>query len=199
MWHRLAIAKPALMALVLLLSLLFYSCNFKNKIDGVFTSKADTALDNQRAVEKSIVAKEGGDINLASADGTKIEITFPPDALEKDAVLRAAPLSKAGDDDKDGLDAGFSLEEKGAGHGPSLRYPAILVFNFDRELGKNTSIIRYNGDKDFDVLPTNVTMKDGKTRLTTEADHFSVFRICLENNPKCRETVNSNKDHGEKG
>lgn len=166
------------MALVFLFSLLLYSCNFKNKIDGVFTSKTDTTVDNQRAVEKSIAAKDGGDITLESADGVQMNIIFPQNSLEKDAVVTAAPISQTSSGNEGAPNTGFSLEEKGTGHGPSMQYPAIVVFNVNREMDKNSSILRnHDADDGFDVIPTDVVVRNGKTMMTALADHFTVFRI----------------------
>jgi hypothetical protein len=122
--------------------------------------------------EFSIKAQEGGAIAMEPGDGSRIKIVFPQGSLETDAALEVAPSDKTGDEV---LSRGFSLQAKGSDQGPKLKYPALLFFYADKDLGKEVSIVRYKDDGSYDVLPTRVGVKDGKTTLSAQVMHFSDY------------------------
>lgn len=122
--------------------------------------------------EFSIKAQDGGAITLKPADGSLIKIIFPQGSLESDSDLEVAERTDRGDEV---LSNGFSLNRKGSEEGPALKYPAILVFTLDKEVPKEASIVRYKEGGAFDVIPTRVASKDGKTSLIAQVDHFSDY------------------------
>ncbi len=119
-----------------------------------------------------IKANDGGTAALKLADGTRIKIVFPQGSLESDAELEVAERPDRGDGV---VSYGFALNSKGSDEGPKLKYPALLVFNLDKEVPKDTSIVRYKAGGAYDVIPTRVSSKDGKSSLTAQIDHFSNY------------------------
>lgn len=122
--------------------------------------------------EVSIKAEEGGALDLKYGDEARIKVVFPQGSLAKDESLEITQLPESGDDV---LTSGFSLNRKGSTEGPSLKYPALIIFNVAKDMGKDVSIVRYNDDGTFEVIPTRVGIKDGKTSLLAQVDHFSNY------------------------
>lgn len=119
-----------------------------------------------------IKAQDGGAIALEPTDGSHIKIIFPQGSLESDSDLEVAERLDRGEGV---LSYGFSLNRKGSAEGPALKYPALIVFILDKELPKEASIVRYKAGGSFDVIPTRVSSKDGKTSLIAQVDHFSDY------------------------
>lgn len=122
--------------------------------------------------EFNIKSQDGGTVALKPADGSHIKIVFPQGSLESDADLEVAERPDRGDGV---LSYGFSLNVKGSEESPKLKYPAILVFSLDKEAPKDASIVRYKSGGAYDVIPTRVSSKDGKTSLIAQVDHFSDY------------------------
>lgn len=121
--------------------------------------------------EVSLKAAEGGTVELKPADGSRIKIVFPQGALAADSDLEVAERTERGD----GIFSnGFSLNKKGSAEGPTLKYPALLMFYVNKDEGKDVSIVRYVPGG-FEVVPTRVSVKDGKTMLVAQVDHFSDY------------------------
>jgi hypothetical protein len=120
----------------------------------------------------SIKAQDGGAIALKPADGSRIKIVFPQGSLESDSDLEVAERPDSGEGV---LSYGFSLNRKGGKDGPELKYPALLVFSLDKEVSKDASIVRYTSGGSYEVIPTRVSSKDGKTLLIAQVDHFSDY------------------------
>ena len=133
----------------------------------------DIGVENRQSVEVfSIKAAEGGEIVLKPKDGSSVKIVFPQGSLENDASLEVSTLNDQGEDI---LSAGFSLEQKGTGQSPSLKYPALLYFYANKDLGEDVSIVNNKEDGSFEIIPTNVSIKDGKTVLIAQVQHFSNY------------------------
>lgn len=121
--------------------------------------------------EVSLKAAEGGTVELKPADGSRIKIVFPQGSLAADADIEVAERTERGDDI---FSNGFSLNQKGSESGPALKYPALLMFYVAKDAGKDVSIVRYVPGG-FEVVPTRVSVKDGKTMLVAQVDHFSDY------------------------
>lgn len=121
--------------------------------------------------EVSLKAAEGGTVELKPADGSRIKIVFPQGSLSADADIEVSERTERGGDV---FSNGFSLNQKGSESGPALKYPALLVFYVNKDEGKDVSIVRYKPGG-FDVVPTRVSVKDGKTVLLAQVDHFSDY------------------------
>jgi hypothetical protein len=167
------------MAPLLMGAVLLVSCGGKpeapaqaGKPVGDIKPTAKIELDTKNQVEKKLVSKEGGSIALKTEDGASIRIVFPQGSLERDSSLVAAPL--ANQPLKGSSIKGFSLEEKGTGKGPSMSGPAFVVVTADRELPKNTSIVRLEGDG-YEVVPTTMRAEKGRTVLSATLPHFSAY------------------------
>jgi len=124
------------------------------------------------AQQFSIKAETGGAAQLNLGDGSRAKIVFPQDSLQSDTALSIAPLYTQGDDI---LSGGFSLTESDSDQGPALNYPAIIIFYADKDMGQDVSIVRYLEDGSYEVIPTTVSVADGKTALMAEVDHFSDY------------------------
>lgn len=122
-------------------------------------------------MEFSIKAEEGGAIELKPADGSRVKIVFPQGSLNHDSDLEVQERPDRG---QDVTSYGFSLANKGSEEGPELKYPALLMFYVDKDLGQDVSIVRYTRDG-FEVVPTRVSLKDGKTALMAQVVHFSSY------------------------
>ncbi len=122
--------------------------------------------------EYSIKAQEGGSIALKQSDGSRVRIIFPQGALEKDAAIEVGERTERGPEIASG---GFSLNQKGSDQGPALKYPALIAFSFDKELNKDVSIVRLKDGGDYEIIPTRVSVKNGKTSLVAQVDHFSDY------------------------
>ncbi len=133
----------------------------------------DTGYESSQPVEEfSFKAAEGGEIVLKPKDGSSVKIVFPQGSLENDASLEVATLNDQGEDI---LSAGFRLEQKGTGQSPALKYPALLYFYAGKDLGEDVSIVNNKEDGSFEIIPTNVSIKDGKTVLIAQIQHFSDY------------------------
>ena len=164
-------------ALVAIGAMLLASCGTSNQQTSSTPTAAPSApsnlqLDTQNLVEKTIPSAAGGVIALKTSDGASIRIVFPQGSLEKDATLVAAPL--ANQPLKDASMKGFSVEEKGTGKGPSMKGPAFVVIALDKELPKNTAIVRLEGEG-YHAIPTTMTSEKGKTFLSGTLNHFSAY------------------------
>ncbi len=124
------------------------------------------------AQEFSLKSASGGTAQLNLGDGSRVKIVFPQDSLQSDATLSIAPRYAEGDDI---LSGGFSLTESGADQGPALKYPAIIFFYADKDMGQDVSIVRYQADGSYEVIPTTVTVANGQTALMAQVDHFSEY------------------------
>lgn len=122
--------------------------------------------------EVSLKAEEGGTLDLKYGDEARIKVIFPQGSLANDESLEITQLPESG---QDVLTSGFSLNIKGSTEGPAMKYPALIVFYVNKDVGKNVSIVRYNDDRTFEVIPTRVSVKEGKTSLMAQVDHFSDY------------------------
>ncbi len=122
--------------------------------------------------EFSVKSQEGGSIALKQSDGSRVKIIFPQGALANDADIEVGERTERGPDI---ASSGFSLNQKGSDQGPTLKYPALIVFGFDKELDKNVSVVRLKNGGAYDVIPTRVSVKNGKTSLVAQVDHFSDY------------------------
>lgn len=120
----------------------------------------------------SIQADAGGTVPMDLGDGSRVKIIFPQDSLQSDAILSVAPRLAEGDDL---LSGGFSLTESGSNQGPALKYPAIIMLYANKDLGQDVSIVRYQADGSYEVIPTKVTVSNGQTALMAQVDHFSDY------------------------
>jgi hypothetical protein len=120
--------------------------------------------------EISIVAEDGGEVVIKSAGGDMIKVIFPSQSIAENSTIEYGVLDKR----EDGLSAGFSLNKKGE-DGLELQFPAILVFNIDKDLDELASIVRYKDDGSYEVIPTDVKTGDGKTSLVAQVMHFSDY------------------------
>lgn len=134
-------------------------------------------VDSAKAVEKSIVAEKGGSIDLKPDADTAVRVVFPQEALAKDQTLVISPLTQAPAASDDVIVKGFRLETKGAGAGPSLRYPAFVTFAVAKKVATDTAIVRYLGDGTYEVLPTKVYPGEKQSVLTAITTHFSNIGI----------------------
>lgn len=148
---------------------LLASCSSSEKRMGL---SSNIQLDTKNLVEKELASAAGGSIALKADDGASIKIVFPQGSLEKDSMLVAAPL--ANQPLKDSSMKGFSLEEKATGKGPSMKSPAFVVISVDKELPKDTSIVRLVGDG-YEAIPTVMKYEKGKTILSGTVNHFSAY------------------------
>lgn len=124
------------------------------------------------AQQFSIKAETGGAAQLDLGDGSRVKIVFPQSSLASDSALSIAPRYEQGDDI---LSGGFSLSEAGSDLGPALNYPAIIIFYADKDMGKDVSIVRYLADGSYEVIPTTVSIANGKTALMAQVNHFSDY------------------------
>ncbi len=120
----------------------------------------------------SIQADAGGTVPMDLGDGSRVKIIFPQDSLQSDATLSVAPRLAQGDDL---LSGGFSLTEADSDQGPALKYPAIIMLYADKDFGQDVSIVRYQADGSYEVIPTKVTVSNGQTALMAQVDHFSDY------------------------
>lgn len=124
------------------------------------------------AQEFSLKSAPGGAVRLDLGDGSRVKIIFPQDSLQSDTTLSVAPRYAEGDDI---LSGGFSLTEAGSNQGPALKYPAIIMLYADKDMGQDVSIVRYQTDGSYEVIPTTVTVSNGQTALMAQVDHFSDY------------------------
>jgi len=135
-------------------------------------SGAEAVPDTAKAVEKAITAAEGGVIGLKTADAV-IRVTFPGDALAKDTVVVATPLTTAPGEDDQTVIKGFLLEEKGTGSGPKLNSPAWIEMVVAKKLTDADSLVAYAPDGTYEVLPTRTKSRDGASAVVAFTTHFS--------------------------
>lgn len=120
----------------------------------------------------SIKAQEGGAILLNQTDGSRVKIVFPQGSLASDVELEVSERTENG---AEILSNGFELNRKGSADGLDLKFPALLIFDLDKETAKDVAIVRYGNGGSFEILPTRVSIKDGKTSLMAQVDHFSNY------------------------
>lgn len=171
-----------LAAAILVIALVMSSCGSSGNSgsSGSSATGAKVEIDSAKAVEKTIPAAEGGQLSLDMTEGGKMKIIFPQEALAQDSSLVMAPVSSTPFDGKDLLVKGFSLEVKGTGQGPVLKSPALLVFSFKSAVPAEVSVIKYREDgSGYDVIPSKVLAKDGKSLVTASVSSFSEYGIKL--------------------
>lgn len=139
---------------------------------GAGAAKATAVSDTAKAVEAPIVAAEGGVIGLKTEEAV-VRVTFPGEALANDATIVATPLKTAPGQDDGTVVKGFLLEEKGTGAGPKMNGPAWIEMVVAKELTDADSLVAYNADGTYEVLPTRIVSKDGVSSLLAFTTHFS--------------------------
>ena len=173
-----AAARARALTALSLVALVLVACS------GPGTTGADSAseggspfvLEESSAVEKEIVAADGGSIEVTSSAGDIVHITFPRGSLAGDAVLSAAPLAESPLNDDNVVVPGFTLSDTVTGEGPALSAPALISVVVDGELPATTSLVRYTDDGlGYEVVPTTVASRDGKTQLTAAVMGFSAY------------------------
>lgn len=178
-----------LVVILLFLMFIITSCT-SSKNTGSTGSGDKAILDDKRAVEKAVSAGQGGEINLDTAEGDKVRIVFPQGSLAKDASLVAAPLASAPLVDNNLLINGFSLEEKGVGKGPALRFPALIIFTAKGALPEGATIVKYRKDgKGYDIIPTKVKTKGGKSTLIAQVTGFSKYGVARNSQKSGQESA----------
>jgi hypothetical protein len=162
---------------------------------GVGAAQVPTAVvDSTKAVEKSIVAEKGGSIDLKPDADTAVRVVFPQEALTKNQMLVISPLTQAPAADDDVIVKGFRLETKGAGAGPSLRYPAFVTFAVAKKVATDTAIVRYVGDGTYEALPTKVYPGEKQSILTAITTHFSDLGIGKRTSKKAKKVRDQYED-----
>lgn len=136
------------------------------------SSSAAAVVDTAKAVEAPIVAAEGGSIGLKT-DEAVVRVTFPGEVLANDATIVATPLSTAPGQDDGTVIRGFQLEEKGTGAGPKMNGPAWIEMVVAKKLTDADSLVAYNADGTYKVLPTRIVSKNGVSSLLAFTTHFS--------------------------
>ena len=137
--------------------------------------KPGLKLDESKTVEQPIKAAEGGSIQLLTAQGDLIRITFPQDSLKADATIQVTPITQAPVEGEI-LVPGFLLKDKATGKGPELQFPALLTFAVPKALSPTTSLVRYKDDgSGYDVVSTTVASKSGVTELVAQVTGFSAY------------------------
>ncbi|MDO8964940.1 MAG: hypothetical protein Q7W30_10690 [Coriobacteriia bacterium] len=160
-------------AVLVALALALSGCAGGGDAAGPGAKSGGTAVpDTAKAVEKAIVAADGGALDV-DLDDTRARVIFPQDALGKNLTIVATPLSEAPGIDAEVLVKGFLLEEKGTGAGPKLAYPAWVSIAVPKKLGDDVALVRYREDGGYDVLPTKVAGGPDGTVLTALVTHFS--------------------------
>lgn len=143
-------------------------------------SQGTVVVDTAKAVEKLVTAGEGGELSLQSDNDVKIKVIFPQESLANDAALVMAPISSTHLDGKDLLVKGFSLEEKGTGQSPAMKSPALIIFSVTGTVPDEASVIKYHDDGEgYDVIPSRIISKDGKSMVAASVSGFSKYGIKL--------------------
>jgi len=187
--------KPSILPKLILIPLVFAMAGCgKPKIETTLLDQGG-AKEEVKKQEVSIKAKDGGALEFEPGDGSKVKIIFPQESLKTDAKLEVAARKDTGNDV---LSSGFSLNQKGSKQGPELKYPALIYFYADKDLGKDVSIVHYKDDGKYEVVPTDVNIKNGKTFLTAQVKHFSDYgarRLTPDEISKGSEYDNGSQDY----
>jgi hypothetical protein len=130
-------------------------------------------LNSAEAVEKPIVAADGGVVQVRTDQISGAQVVFPQDALGSNETIVLTPYTAGPVAGDDVLVQGFQLEAKGGATGLALNHPAFVTFGVNEDLGKDAVIVRYNDDGTFEELPTKTAASGGKTLLTAITTHFS--------------------------
>lgn len=140
--------------------------------DGGGGANDGAVLDTAKAIEVPIVAEQGGALGFVT-DDYALRVTFPLDTLSSDTTLAVTPLTQAPGQDGKTVVAGFDLVEKATGKGPEVTGPVWIEMVVPQELGEGFSLVSYNEDGTYEVLPTRVKSKKGVSSVIGFTTHFS--------------------------
>ena len=111
---------------------------------------------------------------IVEVDGSSAGVIVLPDTFPASTALTATPV--AADAELPGEAVGPTLHVS-AGDGVQPDLPVFIGFDIAGELPDTTVVVAMSDDgSDLEILPTSVTVANGRTTLTAQSDHLTIFR-----------------------